>query len=284
MLDITFYGVRGSTPCSGPETQEFGGNTSCVLVAVGDEPPIICDLGTGVRRLGHDLSAASTEPVRASALLSHLHWDHVQGVPFFAPILKTGSSLDVYGPVQNGRSLLEIVEEFVAPPLFPVSLKQLPGSCSFTEVGNQTFAVGSATVTAFDVEHAGPTNGYRIDAGGGSVAYISDCQEPLDGSRIVPDVVLEACADVDILIHDAQYSAAELAQRPDWGHCTPDYALAVAVACRAKRLVLFHHDPAHDDTWVRSEVARLREAAASLGHGDGIDVLAAFEGLTLHST
>lgn len=280
MLDVHFYGVRGSTPCSGPELQHYGGNTSCVLVTVDGEAPIICDLGTGLRRLGHDLAGTDT-PFQGTALLSHLHWDHVQGVAFFLPVLRPEARLDVYGPAQDGRTLGEVVKEFIAPPLFPINLGELPGTFTFQEVTETTFPVGSATVTAFDVDHVGPMNGYRIDADGGSVAYISDCQQPLDPDAQIPEAVVRACRDVDILIHDAQYSPEELAARCDWGHCTPDYAFRVADTVGARRLVMFHHDPAHDDAWISAEVERLSSWADR--SGSTVDVLAAHEGLHLQS-
>ena len=282
MLTATFYGVRGSTPCSCDGTRAFGGNTSCVLVEVDGEAPIILDLGTGARYLGLDLLAryaGSDVPFRATALVTHLHWDHIQGTPFFKPLLTAGARLDIVGPVQDGSSLAAEFTQFVRPPVFPVSLDQLPGQVCFRDAGNESLTVGSATITVFDVPHVGATNGYRIDAGGGSLAYLSDHQQPLDGSLDVPDHILESCRDVDVLIHDAQYDAAELAQRQDWGHCTPEYALELARRCRARRLVLFHHDPTHDDDWICAAVARVQRQA-----GPELTVMGAFEGLRITST
>lgn len=281
MLEIKIYGARGSTPCSAPSLQRYGGNTSCVLVSVPGEQPIICDLGTGLRQLGLDLLAGGNNTFRGTALLSHLHWDHIQGVPFFVPVLRPGAELAVYGPAQEGRTMAEIVDQFIAPPLFPVSLADLPGTFSFTEVAEESFPVGSATITAFGVEHVGPMNGYRIDHESGSVAYISDCQEPLDGSGRMMDSVVRACRGVDVLIHDAQYSLEELEARRDWGHCTADYAYSVAREVQAARLVLFHHDPTHDDVWIAAEVDRLNRKAAA--DGAQLEVLAAGEGMVLRS-
>jgi phosphoribosyl 1,2-cyclic phosphodiesterase len=316
MLTATFYGVRGSTPCSCDGTRGIGGNTSCVLVAVDDADPIVLDLGTGARYLGHDLVAGRhsvdqhsvdqhsvdqrsvdqhsvdqhsvdqhsvdqhsvDRPFRATALITHLHWDHIQGAPFFKPLLTAGAELEMVGPCQPGSSLEAEITQFVRPPAFPVSLAQMPGRVSFRDATNERFAVGPVAVTVFDVPHVGPTNGYRLDGGGGSIAYVSDHQQPCDGSLHVPDSIVEACLDVDILVHDAQFDANEFAQRSDWGHCTPEFALALAHRCRARRLVLFHHDPAHHDEWVNDTVVRIQAEAAT-----GLEVIGAFEGLRLHS-
>ncbi len=276
MLDITFFGVRGSTPCSGSSCARYGGNTSCVMVQVPGEAPMICDLGTGVRYLGESLPP--DEPFRGTALVSHLHWDHVQGLPFFTPVLRPGAELEIVAPVQEGQTLAEAFAAGLAPPLFPVTLDQLPGTFRYRETSDGSFQVGSATVTVFPVTHVGPTNGYRIDAGDASVAYISDFQQPLDGSLGLSDVVIEACRGVDVLIHDAQYDPEEFKMKASWGHCTVEYAVEVARAAGVKRLALYHHDPGHNDEWVD----RAREMADDLA-GDDFSVIAAAEGLTLHS-
>ncbi|MGF1597880.1 MAG: MBL fold metallo-hydrolase [Acidimicrobiales bacterium] len=282
MLTARFYGVRGSTPCSCDDTRRFGGNTSCVLVSVPGERPIIIDLGTGLRYLGADLLSGAVpsggDSFMGTALVSHLHWDHIQGTPFFRPLLTAGASLEIIGPRQVDGSIAEAFRSCICPPVFPVPIDLLPGSISFRDVSNERFAIGSATVTAFDVPHVGPTNGYRIDVGTASLAYVSDHQQPMDGSLDVPDEVVEACAGVDILVHDAQYSNEEFAKRTDWGHCTPEFALALALGCGARRLVLFHHDPAHDDAWVQATVERIQDAA-----GHACQVLGGAEGLTLIS-
>jgi phosphoribosyl 1,2-cyclic phosphodiesterase len=292
VLTATFYGVRGSTPCSCDSTRAFGGNTSCVLVDVDDDAPIVLDLGTGARYAGHDLlarraygngsvngsGAGPDEPFRGTALVSHLHWDHIQGAPFFKPLLTAGAELLLVGPRQQGSSLETELTQFVRPPAFPVSLAQLPGRVRFHDAANETLQLGSARITVFDVPHIGPTNGYRIDGGGGSIAYVSDHQQPVDGSHHLPDGVVEACRGVDILIHDAQYDAAEFALRSDWGHCTPDFALELARRAGARRLVLFHHDPSHDDDWVCATVARIQAGA-----GPELEVIGAFERLRLTS-
>lgn len=280
MLNISFFGVRGSTPCSCEATREIGGNTACVVVEADGEEPIVLDLGTGLRYYGQQLAAHGEEAFIGTALVTHLHWDHVQGIPFFKPLLHPDSRVRVIGPPQPGSTLAAEVESFVKPPLFPVQLSVLPGTVEFVEsASGDSTDLGSCTITTASVPHCGSTNGYRIQNSVGSVAYISDHQQPADGSLSVPGAVIELCRDVDVLIHDAQYSEEEFESRRDWGHSTPEYALEVARVVGAKRLVLFHHDPSHSDDWVRSTEKRIADAGARYG----IEVIAAYEGLQLIS-
>jgi phosphoribosyl 1,2-cyclic phosphodiesterase len=285
MLSATFYGVRGSTPCSCDGTRQFGGNTSCVLVEVPGELPIILDMGTGLRYLGRDLLAGRPPangrkpgPFKAIALVSHLHWDHIQGIPFFKPILEAGSSIEVVAPRHPGSSVKSELCKFFQPPAFPVALDQLPGEISFRDASDELVQVGTVRSSCFEVPHIGPTNGYRIDAGDASLAYISDHQQPYDGSLDVAPELVSHCQGVDILVHDSQFDAAEREQKPDWGHCTPGYAVELARRSGARRLVLYHHDPSHDDDWIRQVVKETQEVA-----GDGIEVIGAAEGLRLVS-
>ncbi len=287
MLEVTFYGVRGSTPCSCDRTHRIGGNTSCVLVKgpPGDDP-IVLDLGTGLRYLGEAIldnpSSAAAGPVPecfgGTALLTHLHWDHVQGIPFFVPLLRPDAQLRLVGPEQPGSNLRHEIESFIRPPLFPVDLSVLPCEIDFIEMSAGRLSSGSSTVTVAPVPHCGPTNGYRIDNAGSSVVYIPDHQQPVDGSHGVTPSVLELCDGADILIHDAQYDDAEFVTKADWGHSTVTYAAEVARQAGVRRLVLFHHDPMHDDDWIAKAVV-----AAQAHAGDDIEVMAASEGLRLVS-
>ena len=277
VLTISFWGVRGSTPCDSPSQQRYGGNTSCVVVETGGGERIIFDLGTGLRLYGESLD----DPFVGTALVTHLHWDHVQGLPFFAPLNRAGARLDVYGPGHDGATLGECFGEFMRPPYFPIRCDELAGSLSFQDLSAGSFTVGDALVTACPVPHVGETNGYRIDCDGSSVAYISDHQEPIGSPTSVDDSVLELCADVDVLIHDAQYTPAELAERETWGHCTVAYAVEVARQAGARQLVLFHHDPSRDDEMIDALVAGAR-AEMTGGRVGRVDCLmAAHEGLTL---
>jgi ribonuclease BN (tRNA processing enzyme) len=248
-----------------------------VVVESAGQVPIILDLGTGLRRFGetqpHDGS------FRGTALVSHLHWDHVQGLPFFTPVLKPGAQLDVYGPAQEHGTLDEAVRSFLAPPYFPVTIDDLPGEIRFHELEGE-LEIGSARVLARQVPHIGITNGYRIECDGVSVAYVSDHQSPDVGDGegdTIDEAVLELCEGVDLLIHDAQYWPKEWDQKRTWGHCSVDYAVGVAANSGAKRLALFHHDPSHADGEVDAILSRARKHAGSRVS----EVIAAHEDLTI---
>jgi phosphoribosyl 1,2-cyclic phosphodiesterase len=247
-LRVTFFGVRGSCPCSGAVYNRYGGNTSCVALAVGNEPPIVLDLGTGLRPLGRDIEArlGTDAPIEMTALLTHLHWDHIIGLPFCTPLLKSGTHMNVYGPPQVGGTLHEVIDRVVIPPFFPVQVKELHGSIKFHEVEEDVFAIGSAKVRVRLVPHVGTTLGFRIEADGASVAYVSDHQTPTDRQSVAPSV-LELCDGVDLLIHDAQYTDEEFVTKSTWGHSTVGYAVHVAAEAGARHLSLYHHDPDHTD-------------------------------------
>lgn len=277
-MQVTFYGVRGSTPCPNDHNHRYGGNTSCAVVESAGHDPIVLDLGTGLRMWGESLPCDGA--FRGHALVTHVHWDHVQGLPFFAPVLQAGASLDVYGPppeAGGARSLADCFEQFICPPLFPVCIEDLPGDIRFHTVRDTELVVGDAKVKVRDVPHTGLTNGYRIELAGATVVYVSDHQMPVDGSHEVTDDVLELCAGADLLIHDAQYTPEEFARKTDWGHCTVEYAVHVAAEAGVRRLALFHHDPTHDDAFIDCLVEKARLLAGRRVE----EVLAAAEGLTI---
>lgn len=275
-MNVTFFGVRGSTPCSCDRNARYGGNTSSVVVEAPGSPPILLDLGTGVRFYGESLPP--TKPLRAVALVTHLHWDHVQGLPFFSPVLRPGSRLDVYAPEPGcDLTLEEAFAQSMRPPFFPVALTDLRGDIRFHTSGRGRFSVGEVDVTVAEVPHNGPTLGFRLDWGGRSVAFVPDHQQPLDGGKEVDPRVLELARGVDLLIHDAQYTQEEFRQKRDWGHSTIEYAVEVALAAKAGMLALYHHDPGHDDATVDRLAADARAARGCRP----LEVLAAHEGLSI---
>jgi phosphoribosyl 1,2-cyclic phosphodiesterase len=275
-LDVTFYGVRGSTPSPAECNRRYGGNTAAVVLRHGREDPIVFDLGTGLRLWGEALPAG--QPVRATALVTHIHWDHVQGLPFFGPVHNPASSLLVYAPEQEEGPLGEVIDGFMRPPYFPVQYSQLQGDVRFVGVKDADFEIASAKVKVRPVPHVGPTVGYRVDWAGASVAYVSDHQAPL-GLDTVADSVLELCDGVDLLIHDAQFTPEEFRAKSTWGHCTMEYALLVAKLSGARRLCLFHHDPGHSD----EDLDFLHGEIRSLPWGDRLrEVIGAAEGLEVH--
>jgi phosphoribosyl 1,2-cyclic phosphodiesterase len=276
-LRVTFHGVRGSTPCHGPEIVRYGGNTSCVSVEIPGHKPIVFDLGTGLRYFGQNLSA--DEPFSATCLLSHLHWDHIQGLPFFKPLLRDGSDVHIYAPVQEGDLTVEgVFADTIKPPLFPVHFTMLPGMINFHEVWDDVFTIGDdVEVMTRSIPHVGNTVGYRVSWQGRSITYMSDHQMPVDGSFAATQGALDLCHGSDLLIHDAQYTPSEFVDKNTWGHCTVEYAVWLASECGVRRLALFHHDPAHNDDIMDV----LAAAATDCGRKMGVEVFAAREGMIL---
>jgi len=273
-MDVTFYGVRGSTPCHGPDVARVGGNTSCVAVEVPGSEAILLDLGTGARYFGidHDVDHV----FRGHCLLSHFHWDHIQGLPFFPPLLRSGGLLELHGPTPEGHSSIgDVVDSMLRPPLFPVGVTDLPGEVRYHDHLDDDFSIGEVEVMSRVIPHLGVTLGYRLEWNGRVVAYLSDHQQPGVGSSDVAPSALELCAGADLVIHDAQYTDAEFATKADWGHCTIDYAIAVAAQAGAKTVALFHHDPCHDDDMLDAVAARCGEMRC------GVEVVIAREGLTI---
>jgi phosphoribosyl 1,2-cyclic phosphodiesterase len=239
--------------------------------------PIVLDLGTGLRFWGGTLPQDGS--FRGTALVTHLHWDHVQGLPFFAPINCPGARLDIYAPrPSEEESVGEAFEEFMRPPYFPVRAGDLFGDIEFHDAPNGEMMLGPAKVMVRDVPHVGATNGYRVEVDGISIAYISDHQQPLEGDDIAPSVI-DLCRDADLVIHDAQFLADDFAVKSNWGHCTVDYAVHVAAVAGARRLALFHHDPSRYDDAVDALLLDAQQLGASLGLEE---VVAASEGLTMH--
>jgi phosphoribosyl 1,2-cyclic phosphodiesterase len=272
---VRFWGVRGSTPCEGPRYERYGGHSSCVSVEADGQAPVVFDLGTGLRAYGEHIAGV----FHGAVMLTHLHWDHVQGLPFFVPLHRQGSAVDVYGPRQEGGPLADVFAELMRPPFFPIRPRDLGGDLRFHDTGDDDFPVGHAKVRSRWVRHVGPTLGFRLDWNGVSVAYIPDhgpgcC--PDDADDYVPHEVLELCDGVDLLIHDAQHTAAEWGPKRDWGHCTIDYAVQVAREAGARKLALFHHDPAHGDEMIDDITRDANDLASRIG---APEVVAAHEGL-----
>ena len=273
------WGCRGSLAAPGPETVRYGGNTSCVELELSDGTVIVLDAGTGIRALGNDLSATRAG-VPINVMLTHLHMDHLQGLAFFNPLWSPDTELHVYGPRHPTRSLAERVASYLSEPLFPIHLSDVPSHPIFHEVQEDEFDLGCARVSTMSVSHAGPTVGYRIEDNGFSLAYISD-HEPargVDFESLSPEWIsgFPLCENVDVLIHDSQYSAEEYEAHVGWGHSSIDHVVHLGNTAKARQLVLYHHDPGHSDAQLEAMLVR----ACELWNGDQPPVLA-YEGMEI---
>lgn len=272
---VTFFGVRGSTPISAPTHVGFGGNTCCAVIDIPDEKPIILDMGSGLFAYSRSLGDCALE---ATVLLTHLHWDHVAGLPFFSPVLCPGGSLDIYGPPDAGLTLEGAIRTLIRPPFFPVTIDDFAGDLRMHDLWCDELQVSTAKVWARPVPHTSATSGYRVEVGGKTVVYIPDHQQPIDDSTKVADTVLELCDGADLLIHDGQYPQALFDQRAHWGHSTPDYAVEVARQSGVSSLALFSHDPLHTD----EQLVGIEQYAQDLGEKAGLSqVFSAREGVRI---
>jgi ribonuclease BN (tRNA processing enzyme) len=275
-VNVRFWGTRGSVPTPGPQTQHYGGNTSCVEVCASPEHLVVLDAGSGIRVLGGALSPAVT---RVDILLSHLHMDHIIGLGFFSALFEPDLEVHIWGPSSTTLLLRERLARYLSPPLFPVRIRDLPCQLTLHDVPFGTFNLPSMQVTADLVCHPGPTVGYRLDDGNTRVTYLSD-HEPALGVRRFPDADrwtsgYDLAAGVDTLIHDSQFLDDEYEEHIGWGHSTITHALTFADLAGVGRLVAFHYDPAHDDDTLD---ALYRDLRATPGR---IPVIAAQEGLSL---
>ena len=273
-MNIVFHGVRGSTPCHSPEVQRYGGNTSCVSLLARGQAPLVFDLGTGLRYFG---GALSNDVAEINVLVSHLHWDHIQGLPFLPQLQRSDCSVKIWAPAQqDGRTARETLDAAITQPIFPVSLAAIGANISVHDVEPSMWRIGAFEVRAVDVPHIGPTLGYRVSLDGRSVVYISDHQEPSDSSQFDPKV-LELCDKADVLIHDAQFTDVDYVGREHWGHCRIDYAFSLAVSAGVATLVLFHHDPSRSD----DELDAIEAEYKVRGLEFGVKVVVAREGMEM---
>jgi len=249
---IHLLGVRGSTPTPGPEFARHGGHTSCIAVESGGAIPLILDAGTGLRRLSTLLGGA---PFSGTLLLTHLHWDHTHGLPFCSSLDHPDANVAVLGPAQpqDGRSVDELLALAMSPPNFPVGPDALRGHWAWESVIEGTQRIEGLDVAALEVPHKGArTFGYRVSDGTSSFAYIPDHMPQAlgrgaDGWGEYHEAAMALAAGVDVLIHDAQYTAAELPARGAFGHAAAEYAVALGTKAGVGRVLLFHHDPARTD-------------------------------------
>jgi phosphoribosyl 1,2-cyclic phosphodiesterase len=301
-VKVRFWGVRGSYPVPGPETNRYGGNTSCVEVRPDGGPRIIIDAGTGIRKLGKELMQGDFGAGQGSAhlLVSHTHWDHIQGLPFFAPLYQQGNKFVVYARQRDDTHLRAVFASQTDAPYFPVPFDNVKAEVSFRElVEGARFEIGPVHVTCARLNHPWIAIGYRLDCDGGSLAYVTDTApftdilieqqfirtppkpgdplKPEDAAKLraMRDGVVRLCEGADLVIYDTQFTPEEYRAKPHWGHSCPEDAIEIARAAGARGLMLFHHAPERTDDQIDELLARHRKATPDL------ELLAASEGLEI---
>lgn len=284
-MHVTFWGVRGSHPVPGPSTVKYGGHTACVEISAGDHRLII-DAGTGLRPLGQALARNGEVAGTHHILISHVHWDHIQGLPFFAPMASAGAEISIYGLPVAAATLRDVLGGVLRPELWPPDVKTPRAALSFVELSpGERRVIGGFQVLPFALNHPFGALGYRIDCNAGSLAYVSDtgpfsdvlhkrhflaAPEPLTtGDRDTLDTmradVVAAIEGVDTVIHDTHFLPDEYARYPHFGHSTPDHALALCRDAGVRRLILYHHAPSHTDDIMDGVEADYRFRGSSLG-------------------
>jgi len=290
-LKVRFWGTRGSIATPGPGTIHFGGNTSCVEMVTKSGQRFIFDCGTGARQLGMHMMAHAPKPIQATILISHTHWDHIQGFPFFAPAFAPGGHITVCAPSGGDNSLPRTLSGQMEYTYFPVKLEELGARIEYKEIEEGENEIHGVRVVAQLLNHPALCLGYRIEADGISVMYVCDHEpywESLWRSDAEPgrlDSILhpgdrrhaEFLKNADVVIHDAQYTPEEYPSKKNWGHSTYSYVTRIAAAANVKRLYLTHHDPTHDDAFLNEVEEKARALAKEIG--SPMRVSYAYEGL-----
>jgi phosphoribosyl 1,2-cyclic phosphodiesterase len=284
-----FWGTRGSIASPGPGTVQFGGNTSCVELVTPSGSVLVLDCGTGARSLGNRLLQSASGPVSASILLTHTHWDHIQGFPFFAPLFQAANHFQVYGPEGAHLSLRDVLAGQMEHHYFPVELDQLAARINYRDLSEGVHEIDGVVVRAQKMNHPSPTLGYRIEAEGRAICYLCDHEPYFEGiwregaTRAIDSIQdpgdrrhAEFMQGAHAVIHEAQYTPQEYPSKRHWGHSTYEYVVELAALAGVGRLYLTHHDPSHDDECI----ARVERAAQDLARrlGGPAEVRCAYEG------
>jgi len=279
---IKLWGTRGSIAVPGPETLCYGGNTTCVELRADDEL-IVLDAGSGIRPLGVALKQEFQErPINLSLLITHAHWDHIQGFPFFKPAYGPKNKIRILGFDGAGATFREIMTEPMRSPFFPITMRELSAEMEITKLTEMKFSLGKVDVHAAFVNHPGVCAGYRLFTSTGSVAFLPD-HEPYEfflhaaqGKSLTPEQAKQIATNEharlvqflrgsDILVLDSQYTDKEYQSHIGWGHGSVSSTVSLALEAEVQTLLLFHHDPSHDDKTVDTMVESAREFAAKSG-------------------
>jgi len=284
-MRVRFWGTRGSIPKPGPDTVRYGGNTSCVEVRTASGVLIVLDCGTGAHALGQALLAEPDAPQRGHVFISHTHWDHIQGLPFFAPLFESRFEWDIYGPRGLGPSIQETLAGQMQYTYFPITIEQFAAKVRYHDLIEGGFEIDDVRIHTHYMNHPALTLGYRIEADGATVVFATD-HEPHSPSLARGDRPPHSADErhyasfiegADLLIHDAQFTLGEYDRYIGWGHSPAEFAVDLAAAGQVRRLALFHHDPLRDDAGVERIVEQARRRAV----GTEVEVFGAAEGLQI---
>jgi phosphoribosyl 1,2-cyclic phosphodiesterase len=276
---VRFWGVRGSVPVATGAMRRHGGNTPCIEIRTLDDRLVILDAGTGIRDLGKALVAEGV-PTDVDLFLTHYHLDHIQGLPFFAPLRHPSTALRIHAPSQGGSGPEVILGKRLAPIFFPVPVDAYRAALSFMTVPDGAVAIGESRITSCQVNHPSHTRGYRIHSGGIAVAYLPDNEltgaDDPDAANTHRAETIEIARGADLLIHDAMYTEAEYGRRKGWGHSTYEQAIRLAEVAEVRALCFFHHDPDRTDLELERIVAARRRELEE--RGSRLRLFAAREG------
>jgi len=258
-MNITICGARGSIPTTSPDTKKYGGNTSCIAVEA-DGSLLVLDAGSGLQNVSLEHRPAYS---RIDIVLTHLHIDHIQGLGFFKPLFSDATEVHIWGPASNAQSLRVRLGRYFSPPLFPVYFRNLTGKLELHEIEDSRFTIGPFELQSSYITHPGPTLGLRIESEKAVLAYLPDHEPALGLNGMISDrrwlSGSHLAAEADLLLHDAQYTAAEYKDRVGWGHSSMQDALRYAEITGAKRLLFTHHDPGHSDAQLNEMLQELKE-------------------------
>lgn len=261
---VRFWGTRGSIPTPGHKTKRYGGNTSCVEIRI-DESLFICDAGTGLRELGVHLLSREDKKLEAHLFFSHMHWDHIQGFPFFVPAYSEGADLHVYEAEEANERVVRLLQAQMSTEYFPVSFADLKSRIHFGAVTRDT-TIDGVKVRALEQIHPGKSFAYSFEKNGKKVVYATDSELDIsaknsdqiesnpDETRILPIELVRFCEDADLLIADGQYTDSEYPQKKGWGHARATTVVDLGLQCGAKQVAIFHHDPMHSDDDVEHKI------------------------------
>jgi phosphoribosyl 1,2-cyclic phosphodiesterase len=301
-IKLKFWGVRGSIPTPGSSTVQYGGNTPCVQVNFNQGPLFILDAGSGIREFGNEL-LQSKKYIKAYIFISHFHWDHIQGLPFFRPAFDPNNNFTILGTDDPAIKLDKIISLQMDPTYFPITIEDMKAKINFRSIKEESFDIEKVNIQTIYLNHPGYALGFRITFKGKSIVYISD-NEPFQYDFIennsstnkikkTDDIekafnnfieekdqnLVEFCRDTDLLIHDTQYFPEEYKEKVTWGHSPFNYTVYLAIKSHVKKLVLFHHDPDHDDNTIDHIVKLCKKLISK--EKQQIPCIAAKEGMVL---